>query len=65
MSRPADYHFIFQFKNPKIEAKAVLYQIWISPNKDTVEIISGGNRYAQLEEKCSYFVSDCYRGKVS
>lgn len=30
MSRPADYHFIFQFKNPKIEAKAVLYQIWIS-----------------------------------
>ncbi|MDA2735328.1 hypothetical protein PDQ75_09170 [Bacillus cereus group sp. Bc015] len=51
MSRPADYHFIFQFKNPKIEAKAVLYQIWISPNKDTVEIISGGNRYAQLEEK--------------
>ena len=51
MSRPADYHFIFQFKNPKIESKAVLYQIWISPNKDTVEIISGGNRYAQLEEK--------------
>ncbi|MGG2937958.1 hypothetical protein ABEO66_28300 [Bacillus pacificus] len=51
MSRPADYHFVFQFKNPKIEAKAVLYQIWISPNKDKVEIISGGNRYAQLEEK--------------
>ena len=51
MSRPADYHFVFQFKNPKIEAKAVLYQIWISPNKDKVEIISGGNRYAQLDEK--------------
>ncbi|SME34180.1 hypothetical protein [Bacillus pacificus] len=51
MSRPADYHFVFQFKNSKIEAKAVLYQIWISPNKDKVEIISGGNRYAQLEEK--------------
>ncbi|MGN4447596.1 hypothetical protein ACTFOB_22200 [Bacillus cereus group sp. MYBK79-1] len=51
MSRPPDYHFIFQFKNPKIEAKAVLYQIWVSPNKDKVEIISGDNRYAQLEEK--------------
>ncbi|MED0827226.1 hypothetical protein [Bacillus pacificus] len=51
MSRPADYHFVFQFKNSKIEAKAVLYQIWISPNKDKVEIISGGNRYAQLDEK--------------
>ncbi|HDR4511741.1 hypothetical protein J8Y17_15795 [Bacillus cereus] len=51
ISRPADYHFVFQFKNSKIEAKAVLYQIWISPNKDIVEIILGGNRYAQLEEK--------------
>ncbi|MFB5253551.1 hypothetical protein EXW62_14915 [Bacillus mycoides] len=51
MSRSADYHFVFQFKNPKIEAKAVLYQIWISPNKDKIEIMSGDNRYAQLEGK--------------
>ncbi|MGN5651365.1 hypothetical protein [Bacillus sp. Brlt_9] len=51
MSRPADYHFIFQFKNPKIEAKAVLYQIWVSPNKDKVEIKAEDNRYAQLEGK--------------
>ncbi|HDR6318040.1 TPA: hypothetical protein QCU53_004865 [Bacillus thuringiensis] len=51
MSRPADYHFGFQFKNQKIEAKAVLYQIWISTNKDKVEIISGDNQYAQLEGK--------------
>ncbi|MDA1649073.1 MULTISPECIES: hypothetical protein [unclassified Bacillus cereus group] len=49
MSRPADYHFIFQFKNPKIEAKAVLYQIWISPNKDKIEIIAGNSQYVQLE----------------
>ncbi|MBH0345796.1 hypothetical protein ABB03_04350 [Bacillus thuringiensis] len=51
MSRPADYHFIFQFKNPKIEAKAVLYQIWISPNKDKIEIIAGNSQYVQLEGK--------------
>ncbi|MED2791240.1 hypothetical protein P4256_05805 [Bacillus wiedmannii] len=51
MSRPADYHFIFQFKNPKIEAKAVLYQIWISPNKDKIEIIAGDSWYVQLEGK--------------
>lgn len=63
MSRPADYHFIFQFKNPKIEAKAVLYQIWISPNKDTVEIISGGNRYAQLEEKMQLLCFGLLQGK--
>ncbi|PGV59179.1 hypothetical protein COD94_22780 [Bacillus cereus] len=51
MSRSADYHFVFQFKNPKIEAKAVLYQIWISPNKDKVEVMAEDNRYAQLEGK--------------
>ena len=65
MSRPADYHFVFQFKNPKIEAKAVLYQIWISPNKDKVEIISGGNRYAQLEEKMQLLCFGLLQGKVS
>lgn len=51
MSRSADYQFVFQFKNPKIEAKAVLYQMWISPNKDKVEIMAGDNQYAQLAEK--------------
>ncbi|CKF83618.1 hypothetical protein PDJ82_02650 [Bacillus cereus group sp. TH43LC] len=51
MSRPADYHFIFQFKNPKIEAKAVLYQIWVIPNKDKIEIIAGNSQYVQLEGK--------------
>ena len=51
MSRPADYHFIFQFKNPKIEAKAVSYQIWVSANKEKLEIKAGDNRYAQLEGK--------------
>ncbi|EJS69544.1 MULTISPECIES: hypothetical protein [Bacillus] len=51
MSRPADYHFVFQFKNPKIEAKAVLYQIWVSTNKGKMEIKAGDNRYAQLEGK--------------
>ncbi|MED0935986.1 hypothetical protein COE20_20640 [Bacillus cereus] len=49
MSRPADYHFIFQFKNPKIEAKAVLYQIWVSADKEKLEIKSGDNQYALLE----------------
>ncbi len=51
MLRPADYHFGFQFKNPKIEAKAVLYQIWVIPNKDKIEIIAGNSQYVQLEGK--------------
>nr|WP_180233497.1 hypothetical protein [Bacillus sp. AFS059628] len=33
------------------EAKVVLYQIWISTNKDKIEIKAGDNRYAQLEGK--------------
>lgn len=51
MSRSADYQFVFQFKNPKIEAKAVLYQMWINSNKDKVEIMARDNQYAQLAEK--------------
>lgn len=53
MTRPADYRFIFQFKNPKIEAKAVLYKLWISPNKDKVEVVRGGREYVQLSNEDS------------
>lgn len=54
MARPADYRFIFQFKNPKIEAKAVLYELWISPNKDKVTlVIEAQSKYAQLENNKS------------
>ncbi|HDR8180899.1 TPA: hypothetical protein QC116_000224 [Bacillus thuringiensis] len=63
MSRPADYHFIFQFKNPKIEAKVELYQIWVSPNKDRMEIKAGDNRYAQLEGKHAATLFQIVTGK--
>jgi len=54
MARPADYIFYFQFKNPKIEAKAVLYKLWISPNKDKVElVIDAQSKYSQLDKKKS------------
>lgn len=49
----ADYRFIFQYKNPEIEAKAVLYQLWISPNKDKVEVVKADNEYVQLSEEDS------------
>ncbi|MFL0584330.1 hypothetical protein ACH0B6_17290 [Solibacillus silvestris] len=49
MVHPADYRFIFQFKNPKIEAKAVLYELWVSPNKDKVELVIDTEiKYVQL-----------------
>jgi hypothetical protein len=54
MARLADYRFVFQFKNPEIEAKAVLYELWVSPNKDKVEIvIDAESKYTQLNEKDS------------
>ncbi|WP_050615524.1 hypothetical protein [Bacillus testis] len=36
MARPADYRFIFQ--SPGIAAKAVVYELWISPNKEQVNL---------------------------
>lgn len=53
MSRLADFRFVFQYKNPEIEAKAVLYEIWKGPNKDKVEILKDGNEFTQLNEKNS------------
>ncbi|MEH7439318.1 hypothetical protein V7182_17735 [Neobacillus drentensis] len=54
MVRPPDYRFVFQFKNPEIEAKAVLYELWISPNKDQVElVIDAASKYVQLDKKKS------------
>ncbi|MBY0149194.1 hypothetical protein H0184_25480 [Neobacillus niacini] len=54
MVRPADYRFGFQYKNPNIESKTVLYELWISPNKDKVElVIDAESKYAQLDNKKS------------
>ena len=53
MIRSADYRFVFQFKNPEIEAKAALYELWISPRKDNVELVDGARKYFQLDKKTS------------
>jgi hypothetical protein len=54
MVRRADYRFAFQFKNPNIEAKAVLYELWISPNNDQVElVIDIESKYVQLNKNKS------------
>lgn len=63
MVRPADYRFGFQFKNPKIQAKAVLYEIWISPNKDKVELVKGDNEYVQLNEENSAVIFEILTGE--
>ncbi|HZG12523.1 MAG TPA: hypothetical protein VEZ91_11060 [Kurthia gibsonii] len=50
MSHPPDYKFGFQYKNTQIEAKAVLYELWISPNNDNVElVIDAESKYIKLD----------------
>jgi hypothetical protein len=64
MVRPADYSFGFQYKNPKIEAKAVLYELWISPNKDQVElVIDAEGKYAQLDKNKSAIIFEIITGE--
>jgi len=52
MTATPDYSFIFQYKNSKLEAKAVPYDLWISENKKTIELVTPGN-YFLLDEKNS------------
>lgn len=55
MVRPADYRFNFQYIDPKIvQEKNALYELWISPNKDKVElVIDAESKYSQLNEEDS------------
>ncbi|MFD0047904.1 hypothetical protein ACFVHQ_00950 [Actinomycetes bacterium NPDC127524] len=62
MARPPDYQFIFQYKNPKIAAKAVGYELWASPNSDKVEIATDADQYAQLSKENSAIVYDIITG---
>lgn len=64
MIGPPDYEFIFQYKNPEIEAKAVLYQLWISPNKDQIEIVQGDSQYAQLSKDQSAVLYKIITGDI-
>ncbi|MGG3914296.1 hypothetical protein [Rossellomorea vietnamensis] len=51
--RPPDYRFIYEFKNPNIDAKAMLHQVWISPMKDELEVMQGTHEYAKLTKEDS------------
>lgn len=39
---PTDYMFYFRFKNPNYKAKPILYEIWIHPNEDKIELFTSG-----------------------
>jgi uncharacterized protein YcfL len=51
--RHPDYRFVYEYKNPNIDTKAVLHQIWISPMKDELEVMQGTDEYAKLTKEDS------------
>lgn len=50
--RPPDYLFFFQFKDSDVEAKAILYELWVSPAGDHIELVRN-NEHAQLDQGVS------------
>ncbi|QHE52693.1 hypothetical protein [Pontibacillus sp. HMF3514] len=52
MPRNADYRFYRQYKNSETEVKAIMYQVWISDNKEQLEIIKPKG-YIQLSKENS------------
>jgi hypothetical protein len=63
MARLADFRFTFQFKDPDIEAKPVIYELWISPALETVEIIKGQSEYTHINEKNSVILYEVLTGE--
>lgn len=57
-----DYQFVFQPKNPKIKAEAVLHRVWITPDKDRLVIVRGENQYAQLTKEQSEVLFEILTG---
>lgn len=54
MAYPPHYKFHFEGTNEQAEANKLIYYLWISPNKDKVElIVVGESKYAQLNKSKS------------
>ena len=60
LSRPADYRFIFQYKNDKYEAKAILYQVWIPSGGKQITIMRETSQYAVLSVEDSTKLSKLF-----
>lgn len=54
MVRPPDFKFFFKNKERAPSDKNIVYDLWVSPNEDQVEIIiEGQHTYVQLDKKQS------------
>jgi hypothetical protein len=63
MARSPDYSFQIVPKDESIEAKAVTYDVWISPNKDKLEIVKEDVQYNQLTKENSALLFEIMIGE--
>ncbi|MEC2074781.1 hypothetical protein [Metabacillus fastidiosus] len=63
MSRAPNYQFVFQFENSNIKSKAILHKVWVSSDKDIVQILKQDNQYTQLTNKDATALFDILIGK--
>lgn len=63
MSSPADYQFFFHYINKNIKSDALQHLIWISPNKDKLEVVRGNDEYAQLTKENSELLFEIITGE--
>ncbi|WP_064092997.1 hypothetical protein [Rossellomorea aquimaris] len=61
--RPADYQFSFQFENPDIESKTVIYSVWNHSKKDILQISTQGGEYTQLTKEESSILFEIISGE--
>ncbi|MEH7402666.1 hypothetical protein V7148_16930 [Gottfriedia acidiceleris] len=47
--RQPEYELVFQFKNPDIQVKQILYRVWVNSSDNMLEITKSG-RYVQLSK---------------
>lgn len=64
MVRPTDYKFHFEDSKEELNSNGLIYELWISPNKDKVElVIEGEGKYVQLSKEKSGKLFEIIIGK--
>ncbi|WP_430509860.1 hypothetical protein [Gottfriedia solisilvae] len=61
MPRPPEYELVFQFKNPDIQVKQILYRVWVNSSNDKMEVTKSGG-YVQLSKEDSITLFEIITG---
>jgi hypothetical protein len=62
MVRPPDYKFHFEYIHKDIESNTVQHSVWISPNKEKLEIVRENDEYVQLTKENSAILFEIITG---